>query len=100
MRRDKYIIDKNKVVRTKKRELAIMINKKIGEDGHIRQDSFIGWTPYAVAVYHPFIDGNKRTAFIMLQLEQYKIFYNGTDEEIVDMIIKDYKDWINILKEC
>jgi len=88
------------------KELIIEINKMIGETGHLRDDATLDYivehsTNKAkdIATKHPFIDGNKRTSFIFLMTIGY-IFYTSNYEKTIERVIKDNRDWLDILKDC
>jgi len=93
------------------KELIIEINKMIGETGHLRDDATLDYivehsTNKAkdIATKHPFVDGNKRTAFILWKLyDDYTIHQNLELPRMlskVTWLIDDNKDWLDILKDC
>lgn len=44
---------------------------------------------------HPFLDGNKRTAFLVLKARCYK----DVDENMINILIEQHDDWLKILSK-
>lgn len=95
------------------KQLIIHINKQIGETGQLRDEATLDHIvehsnniARDIAVMHPFVDGNKRTAYIVLRV--FGLYsslenYDNNREHVNDLIqweIEDEKDWLDILKEC
>lgn len=97
------------------KELLIYINKQIGESGQLRDEATLDHIvnnsknmAKDIAQMHPFIDGNKRTAYIVHKLvsSPYCLILKNMLElytkRIIDDILKkrEVKEWLDILKEC
>ena len=106
------------------KQLLIEINKLIGESGTLRDEATLEHIvanskqiAKDIATKHPFVDGNKRTAFVYLELLHCnippqemdtmfrKINLNPTEnrEEIIIKcrnLVHVHREWLDILKEC
>ena len=94
------------------KQTLIEINKMIGETGHLRDEATLEHiclnsknVAYDIATKHPFVNGNKRTAYIALKvLNNYTSLtvLESTDWAlaIVNSKIEDNKEWLDILKDC
>ena len=102
----------------KKKQMFIDINKLIGETGQLRDEATLEHIVERssneakdIAQLHPFVDGNKRTAYIVYKLihnygDLYTYIctnYKSNDDNIID-IFKHIKErskvWLDILEEC
>ena len=94
------------------KQLIIYINKKIGETGLLREEATLDHIcqhsknmARDIAVMHPFVDGNKRTAYIALKIiHRYTALDIQKDREWLQALINHQiqidKEWLDVLKEC
>jgi len=75
---------------------VININKMLGEDGIVREMGTLEHAcqdmkrlPEMIATDHPFVDRNKRTAFVVATMIE--------KGETADRIIRENKRWLKIL---
>jgi len=76
---------------------VININKMLGESGIVREIGTLEHAcqdmkrlPEMIAIDHPFVDGNKRTAFVIATMIE--------TGKTADRVIRENKRWLKILK--
>ena len=98
------------------KDFIIYINKQIGETGQLREEATLEHIvahsdniARDIATQHPFVDGNKRTAFVVLfsevqlynpLIETKEFSYREYLTKQVKICICKHKKWLDILKNC
>lgn len=94
------------------KDLIIYINKQIGETGQLREEATIDHivahsdtVANDIATQHPFVDGNKRTAYIVLMIIKTCPIVdvdknNNYFKVLIRYEIDKHRKWLDILRNC